>query len=893
MTPLPGPEPPRLIERLLDRALAGAIYRDDIVGDLRETFAALARSRGAALARLWYAIHATRLTLRYGLRITLLAPATHYSLQARGATAMDRLLMDVRYAIRSLIKRPTTAAAIVATLALGIGANAAVFGVVDAMILHPFTMPDVDRIVMPMTTSPRWTGHRETVSPADFLDWRRQWASGAVEHLAATEWWDANLVGHDEPERVLGFHVSPEFFAALDGRAALGRTFLPEEEVPANAKRVVLSDGLWRRRFGGDPAIVGRPVSIDGTQWIVVGVMPPSFTFPQLAELWSPLSFDEKTARNRTAHYLTVLGRLAAGRTLDEARAQLKTIAQRLAAEHPDTNAQLGGEVMTLSRGMADVGVPAVLGLWQAAGLFVLLIACANIANLLLARAAEREREIAIRLALGSSRGRIVRESLLESALLVAVSVPFALAIASASLRLMRSMMPARIVRYIAGWDRLGLDAWTIGSTIVAAAIAALIFGALPAMHLARGIVADTLKSDGRTGAGPGRQRVRRALVVAEIALALPLLVAAMLSISTIRSFLITWQGYDPNNLLTLRAVLPESRYPDDDSRARFAEQAVGRLAAVPGVAEALAANVIPAVDTNSSRAIEIGGKPIAEVSKWPRVDYRVVSPRYFDVLRMPVVAGRTFTAADRSGSDPVAIVSESLARKYWPSASPIDERIRIAGGGWLRIVGVCGDVVHDWFDGRVPTLYRPLPQAPADALVFALRTASDPLSVVAGARQAIASVDPTQPVFDIMSQRQVLSDRTISLQYIAAVMGAFAALALLLALLGLYAVMTYLVTERVREIGVRIALGATRRDVARLTLTEAARLTAVGLAIGVLLAVALGRGMEAGLLGVVSTDWRLTAALAIALGITALAASYLPARRAGAIDPMTALRTE
>ena len=457
----------------------------------------------------------------------------------------------------------------------------------------------------------------------------------------------------------------------------------------------------------------------------------------------------------------------------------------------------------------------------------------------------------------------------------------------------MRSMMPARIVRYIAGWDRLGLDAWTVGSTIVAAAPAALIFGALPAMHLARGIVADTLKSDGRTGAGPGRQRVRRALVVAEIALALPLLVAAMLSISTIRSFLITWQGYDPNNLLTLRAVLPESRYPDDDGRARFAEQAVGRLAAVPGVAEALAANVIPAVDTNSSRAIEIGGKPIAEVSKWPRVDYRVVSPRYFDVLRMPVVAGRTFTAADRSGSDPVAIVSESLARKYWPSASPIGERIRIADGNWLRIVGVCGDVVHDWFDGRVPTLYRPLLQAPADALVFALRTASDPLSVVAGARQAIASVDPTQPVFDIMSQRQVLSDRTISLQYIAAVMGAFAALALLLALLGLYAVMTYLVTQRVREIGVRIALGATRRDVARLTLTEAARLTAVGLAIGVLLAVALGRGMEAGLLGVVSTDWRLTAALAIALGITALAASYLPARRAGSIDPMTALRTE
>ena len=893
MTPRIRPRPPRTLERLLERSLAGADYRDDIIGDLHEAFVTIAGRRGAAVARLWYSVHAARLALRYGLRVTLFAPATHYSAQARGGTAMDRLLMDVRYALRSLGKRPTTTAAIVATLALGIGANAAVFGVVDAMILHPFNMKDVDQIVMPMTTSPRWTGHRETVSPADFLDWRREWSGGAVEHLAAVEWWDANLVGRDEPERVLGFRVSPEFFNALDGRAALGRTFLADEEVAANARRVVLSDGLWRRRFGADPAVVGQPVLIDGLQWIVVGVMPPAFTFPQLAEIWAPLSFDEKTARDRTAHYLTVFGRLTNGRTLDEARAQLVTIARRLAADHPDTNAQLGGDVMTLSRGMADVGVPSVLGLWQAAGLFVLLIACANIANLLLVRAAERDREIAIRLALGSSRGRIVRESLLESAILVAVSIPLALAIAAASLRLMHAMMPARIVRYIAGWDRLGLDAWSIGGTIACAAVATLIFGALPAMHMARGVVADALKSDGRTGGGPGRQRIRRVLVVAEIALALPLLVAAMLSISTIRSFLISWQGYDPTNVLTMRAVLPPSRYPDEDSRERFAQLAIERLAAVPDVREASVGNVIPAMDNNSTRPIEIGGKPIAEVAKWPRVDYRVVSARYFDALRMPLLSGRAFTTADRRASEPVAIVSESLARKYWPSGSPIGERVRVADGPWLRIVGVCGDVVHDWFAGRVPTLYRPLAQAPSDTLVFAIRTAADPMALVGEARGAIAHVDATQPLFDIMSLRQVLSDRTISLQYIAAVMSAFAGLALLLAVLGLYAVMTYLVTQRVREIGVRIALGATARDVARLTLTQAARLTAVGLAIGLLLAVALGRGMEAGLLGIVSTDLRLTAALAIALGLTALAASYLPARRAASIDPMTALRAE
>jgi putative ABC transport system permease protein len=889
--------PPRAAERLVHRSLAGAVYRDDIIGDLHEDFAAVAARRGPTLARLWYLTEAARLIARYGLRVrrnvTSSSPATQYSWHARGGTAMDRLFMDVRYAIRSLLKRPTMTATIVATLALGIGANAAVFGVVDAMLLHPFVMADVDRIVMPVTTSPRWTGHRETVSAADFLDWRRDLSGGAIEHLAATDWWDANLVGRDEPERVLGFRVSAEFFAALDGRAAIGRTFLAEEEVLANSRRVVLSDGLWRRRFGADPAIVGQPVLIDGMQWIVVGVMPASFTFPLMAEVWSPLTFDEKTSRNRSAHSLTVFGRLANGRTLDQARVQMKAIAQRLATDHADTNAQLGADVFTLSGGMADVGLPAVLGLWQAAGLFVFLIACANIANLLLARASEREREIAIRLALGSSRGRIIRESLLESAILVACSLPLALAVASASLRLMHAMMPARIVRYIAGWDRLGLDAWTIAGTIACAAIASLIFGALPAMQMARGIVADALKSDGRTGAGPGRQRVRRALVVAEIALALPLLVAAMLSISTIRSFLISWQGYDPNNVLTMRAVLPESRYPDADSRERFALLALERLSEVAGVRAASVGNVIPAVDTNSMRAFEIAGQAIAEQAKWPRVDYRAISLKYFDVLRMPLLSGRAFTAADRKGSEPVAIVSESMARKFWPTGGAIGERVRVADGEWMRIVGICGDVVHDWFDGRVPTLYRPLPQAPSDTLIFAVRTAGDPLALAAESRAAIARLDATQPVFEIMSLRQVLSERTISLQYIAAVMAAFAGLALLLAILGLYAVMTYLVAQRVREIGVRIALGATGRDVARLTLSQAARLTAMGLAIGVLLAVALSRGMEAGLLGIVSTDFRVTAALAAALGVTALAASYLPARRAAAIDPMTALRAE
>jgi putative ABC transport system permease protein len=885
--------PPPLAERLLGRALAGHVYRDDILGDLHEAFAGVAIRRGAATARAWYAAQAVRLAARAAVQRALRAPAPHDPFRhPRGVPLMDQMMLDLRYALRSIAKQPTTTLTIVMTLALGIGANAAVFGVIDALLLHPFAMPDVDRIVMPVTTSPRWTGHRETVSPADFLDWRRDLKGGAIEHAAAFGWWDANLVGRDEPERVLGFFVSPAFFAALDVHAAIGRTFLAEEDVPANATRVVLSDGLWRRRFGADPAIVGRTVLIDGRLWTVVGVMAKGFDFPMRAELWAPLAFDEKAARNRASHYLTVIGRLAPGRTLGDAQSQMTAIVQRLARDHADTNAQLGINVLTLSGGMADVGVPQVLALWQAAGLFVLLIACANIANLLLARAAEREREIAIRLALGSSRGRIVRESLLESAILVAAAMPISLAVASASLRVMHAYMPARIVAFVAGWDRMGLDAWTIGVTFACGAAAALAFGALPAAHLARGILADALKADGRAGAGPGRHRVRRALVVAEIALALPLLVAAMLSISTITRFLTGWQGYDPNHVLTLRAVLPEKRYPDPDSRARFASQSVDALAAIPGAHIVAAANVLPAIDANAVRAIEIAGQPAAEQAKMPRVDYRQISSRYFDALSMPILAGRAFSDVDEKTSEPVAIVSESMAKKFWPGGA-IGERVRLQNGPWMRVVGVCGDVVHDWFDGRVPTLYRPMGQAPADALVFAIRGDGDPLTHVADARAAVARVDPAQPLFEIMPMRQVLSERTISLQYIASVMAAFAGLALLLAILGLYAVMTYLVAQRVREIGVRIALGATGADVTRLTLSEAARLTAIGIAIGLALAIALGRGMEAGLLGIVSTDIRMTIALAALLAITALAASYLPARRAAGVDPIIALRAE
>jgi putative ABC transport system permease protein len=688
--------------------------------------------------------------------------------------------------------------------------------------------------------------------------------------------------------------VSADFFAVIGATPALGRTFLPEEALPSNANRVVLSDGLWKRRFGGDPSIVGKPVLVDGVQSIVVGVMPKGFDFPMGAELWGPLAFDEKTALVRGSRYLTVIGRLVDGHDVSEARAQFKAVAERLQREYPDTNRQVGVEVYTLTNGMMDIGLPPILSLWQAAGLFVLLIACANIANLLLARGAERGREIAVRLALGSSRGRIVRESLIESALLAILALPLALAIAQAFLRLMHGFMPARIVRFLPGWNRLGVDARVIGITMICGAAATLVFGILPALHMARGHLVEALKIEGRGDVAPGRQRLRRGLVVAEIALALPLLVAAMLSISTVTRYLTGWQGYDPNNVLTARVVLPEKRYPDADSQARFVKLALDNLASSSGVRTVAAGNVLPAVDSNATRAIEIAGQPVSDPQLRPRVDYRAVTPLYFDALRMPVLAGRAFTTADAKSTEPVAIVSQSMADRFWKGRSAVGERLRLPDGPWLRVVGVCGDVVHDYFDRRnVPTMYRPFEQAPTDYMVFAIRTGGDPMAAVVDTRAAFARVDPAQPIFEIRTLHQVLSEKTIGLQYIAGVMGTFAGLAVMLAVLGLYAVMTYLVAQRVREIGVRIALGASASDVTRLTLAQAGRLTAIGVAIGLALAVALGRAMEAGLLGIVSSDIRLTLALALALAATSLAASYVPARRAASVDPVVALRSE
>ena len=806
---------------------------------------------------------------------------------------MSTFLLEVRHALRSIVKRPAMSAIVVGTLALGLGANAAIFSIVDALVLRPFTMRDADRIALISYGRPEDLDRRGAFSPADFLDVRKE--PGAFERVAAFRWWTANLVGKDEPENVQGFFVSADFFPILGVIPAAGRGFVADDEILGREKRLVLGHGLWQRRFASDPAIVGQSIEVDGEQYEVVGIAPEGFDFPLGAQLWAPLAFDAKSAANRRTRYLTPIARLAPARTIDEAKAQMAALGDRLNVDHAETNRGRVMRVYTLAQGMMDIGVGPIVSMWQASAVFVLLIACANVANLLLARGAERQREMAVRLAIGASRGRIVRELLLESGMLALVAVPGALAVAWLSLKLMVGYMPAKIARFVAGWYEMDVDLRLVAFTAGLAVVTALVFGLMPAIQASRPGLVDALRDGGRGAtAGHGRQRLRRGLVVGEIALALPLLVAAALSVLSVHRFLNGPQGFNPDGLLTMQLILPDARYASPDARWQFAASVVDRLRALPGAASAAAMNVMPASANNWSRSIEIDGTPNPDPANPPSVDYRAVTPAAHETLAIPILSGRAFNDGDRQDTQQVAIVSASLARKYWPNADPIGKRLKLGTDPWVTVVGVCGDVIHDWFGRRnYPTVYRPFRQAPTSGMALIVRTTQDAANASSGARAAVRAVDASQPVFDLQTMRKTLRERTIGLQYLGGIMFVFGGLALLLSVIGVYGVMAYTITQRTHEIGVRMALGATRGDVLRLTVGQTARLTAVGVSAGVALSLLLGRLIEAGLLGVASSDVRVTGALALILVAAALAAGYLPARRAASIDPTVALRGE
>jgi putative ABC transport system permease protein len=885
------PAPPRLAEKLLAAALRHSDYGESVLGDLHEEYVARARAGEGIRLRAWYWREAMRLAIRKRKRCQV--PFSQNSQKTVPDTFFFSL-SDLKYALRSIRRQPGVSLVVAVTLALGLGVNAAVFGMMDALLLRPFQFRDYQRLVV-LWETPRGASEREMVAPATFLDWRKQ--ARSVERLAAWQWYDATLTVAGEPERVQAFRVSADFFDLLGIRPSLGRSFTAGDEQPGNDRRLIISDGLWKRRFGSNPQIVGTDVLVDGVPHTIVGVTPSGFAFPVGSELWVPLAFTPVQAADRDRRNLTVAGKLMAGQSVAGAQAEMDVIAARIEKQYPSTNRDRVASVRSLSTAFREGStIPFVAVLQVAAGL-VLLVACANVASLLLARAIDRQRELALRTAFGASRGRIVGQLVIETVVLGLLASGVAVLAASISLDLLRTSMPAETARFVEGWDNLRLDPRLALLIPFFAIGVGLLVGLFPALAATGSSLTESLK-DGERGGGGGirRQRGRQALVVIEIAASLAILISAGLTVAGGVRLVDQPGGFEPDGLLTLQVPLPDSKYGEPDTRRTFANDFLTRVEAIPAVEGVALASVLPASGWNPSTSFEVEHEPVPDAAHRPRTGIRSVSAGYFETMRIPIVRGRRFSNADREGTQAVAVVSATLAERYWPGQDPTGRRLRLEGpdSEWLTVVGVVGDVrMYNWWDGEdYAVVYVPLRQAPPGGLVYAaVRTAGEASAVAAPVLQAVKSIDGMLPVSAVRTMRAAVEESTGGLHNMARLMGVCGAIGLLLALVGIYSVMSYAVTQRTHEFGIRMALGATTPDVLRITLTQAGALTGLGVALGSLLALAFGRLLDSALFGTVSVQPLPFLVIGLGLGFVALAAACLPARRALRLDPATILR--
>jgi putative ABC transport system permease protein len=889
--------PSQFAERLLSFVVRDPEWRDAVIGDLREEHAKLVARVGPARARRWHTQQSLRIAGRYGTHRLLRrgAPPRRWlaiAAQEPGGSWTAGLTRDVLYAWRAVAQRPALSAVIVTTLALALAANATTFSLLDAIVLRPYRFDGVDRL---MAVASQVQGapfyDRETVSRADFRDWQRD--AKSVKQLAAFEWWQPNLSGIDNPEQIPGFKVTAEFFDLLGVSPRLGRTFLAEELEPGRHQRVILGYALWTRRFASDPAIVGRTVRLDGEPYEVVGVAPAGFQIPLGAQVWAPISYDAAGWDNRRDTPLTVIGRLADGRSLENARAELTAIGERLRAAYPETNGTREVRVTTFALGMNDPGAGPFIGTWQAAAALLLLIACANIANLLLARGGERAQEFAVRLALGSSRARLFWQTILEGLTLSALAVVSSIPLAWVGLGLSRRSIPESVIRFVPGWQYIQIDVRLLAVTALLGTVAMLLFSIVPALQATRSEVGDQLRQSGRS-LTPGRRRnwTRFVLATAQVSLTLAVLFGSGLMLSAADTAANGAVGFDKRSLLVAQVDLPERSHQDAEARRRFITRVLDSMRAIPAVTEAAFTSHIPYGNANTDRQFWPEGEDLRK-DEVRRAAYRRNTPEYFAAMRIPLVNGRLFNDGDRADSTPVAMVSSSLAQQQWPGADPIGRRFKTAATGeWITIVGVVGDVVHDWFLRPVDrTVYRPLSQEVPFRAVFTVRTVGDPMALAGDLRRAVAAADPDLPIAQLLSMENLIGNNLAGLSFIAGSLGVVALIAFTLAVMGIYSLVAFLTSQRTQEIGVRMALGASWWQVVRLTTAQALKITVAGIVIGAALSFALGQVMQSVLFGIVSTNLLQLAALVTGLAAAALLAAYLPARRAATLDPTIALR--
>lgn len=807
---------------------------------------------------------------------------------------LETLWQDVRYGSRSLLRSPVFTVTAALSLALGIGANTAIFSVVNHLLLKPLPYPEPERIVDLWHTPPQesFPGlDRFSVSPGNYLDWKQQ--SQSYEQMAVYRYAGFNLSAGDRPASLMGARVSSDFFSALRTNAALGRVFSGEEEQAGRNRVVALSHGLWRRAFGADPNLIGQTITLDSQKYTVVGVMPAEFDFPRQAELWTPLVWDEKERKTRSIHDYMVVARLNPGVSMEKAKTELNVISSRLEQEYPEANKGWGAVVIPLQEDLIGDIRPALLVLFCAVG-FVLLIACANVANLMLARGANRRKEIAIRLALGAQRIRVIRQLITESILLAIGGGAIGLLLAS----LGGPWLAQLGADYISDPGRISLDPWALGFTLLISISSGIVAGVAPAFQYSSADANDALKEGtGRTGSGAVKQRTRQALVIVEVALSMILLVGAGLMIRSFWKLQQVNPGFNIDDTVSMNIGLPNAKYSDPQQQAAYFDRVLEQIRALPGVISAGSTTTIPLSGLGSAQPFTIEGRPAAEIAKQPLAQTRYISPEYFQTMGIPLRQGRDFSDRDREKSLPVVIISESMARQFWPGENPIGRRMTAsfsAEQGLREIIGVVGDVKTQGLDTDVgSTMYLPYRQIQRRFMSLVARTASDPQQMIPAITKAIYSIDPEQAITNIRTMKQIAAASTSGRRYNMILLMVFAGLALALASVGVYGVMNYSVMLRRRELGVRMALGASSADVLRMVLGQGLALTLIGIAAGLLGAFALTRLMSKLLYGISSTDLPTFGSVALALLLIGLLASFLPAYRATKVDPMIALRAD
>jgi len=811
---------------------------------------------------------------------------------------MNALMQDLRYAVRQLWKTPGFTVTAVLSLAIGIGVNTAVFSNMDAVVLHPLAVPRLDRVV----TVAEQNGHStsesgyEQVTLANYEDWIRQ--SRSFESLAIRTQADMTLTGGGDAAHVEATLTSANFFDALRATPRLGRVYSEAECHPGQDSVAVLSYGLWQRRFAGDPAVLGRTIELDQRTYAVVGVMPKSMQYPSTADIYLPFAPTPEQLANRSAHNYVVTGRLRDGVTVAQAQAEMRTLAGRLAEAYPATNTGWSAHVEPLLEGINGPYTPLYYRMVLGATLFVLLVVCANIANLQLARGISRRPEIAMRTALGASRSRILRQLLTENILLSVIGALGGIVIAKVYGQYLLASMPERVARFMAGWSNTSLNGRVLLFSFLLAGLAGLIAGLAPAAEALRVSLVEQLKAGSRSSIGSSRtHRLRNIFAVAQIALAVALVIGATLMAKGMNVFLHSADFYEPGKMLTFNVNLPPKRYDNPQKLEQWYAGSLARLRALPGVTHAELTPALPYDDNGWLRDVDIENRPTVP-GKFQSALNLPVTAGYFATLRIPILTGRGFSESDSLETTPVAVVSERFVAQYFPGANPLGHRIRMGGRDshepWLTIVGIAKETSYSLWD-QTPhaAVYMDALQVPPGATEYAITTDGNPLALVPAARKALAALDPALPLNTVETYQQLLRDNLTGLMYASGMLVLDGVIALLLAAIGIFGVMANLVGERTREIGVRLALGASRQDVLRMVLRRSSWLTGIGVCCGLAMAYGLAHGVANLLKGVRPDDPVVFSAITAAIVAVSLAASWLPARRAARIDPMVALRDE